>query len=191
VLCCAAPVPRDGPTPETVKALERAVPKGWTVTATGKTVTVKRDAEVSVYNPVGAPPRFNDDPPLGFNTKFEIVLTFRGRVSAEAYERMKRENAETEKKLDAHRDGLRAAQIRHKFDDWLPGTPEQEKLVAAYRKAQKELPAHRLPDVFDDLNSVDVARSLHFPLVFTTEREARECADVEAAVRGLFKPHSR
>jgi hypothetical protein len=191
VMLCAAPVPRDGPTPDTLKAITRAVPKGWTVTATGKTVTVKRDAEVRVHNPIGAPPRQPNDPPPGFNTKFEIVLTFRARVSAVEFDRMTAENAETEKKLDALRDGLRAAQIRHKFDEWLPSTPEQEKLVTAYRKAQKELPAHRLPDLYDDTNSIDAANSLRFPLLFTTEPERRECTEVEAAVRALFKSHTR
>ncbi len=188
----AAPVPPDAVPPEVLRAVRAKMPKGWTATVQGVTLTVRREKKVSLVNAIGRAPDIDGRPPVPDRTEpYELKLTFRPRVTAEAFERMEKENAETEKKLDKLRDGLRAAQIAHKFDDWLPGTPEQKKLVADYRAAQKALPYHRLPDVFTDTNSIDLDESVHWALSFTDANEAKECRGVKESVRGLFKPHAR
>jgi hypothetical protein len=120
---------------------------------------------------------------------YEITLRFRPRMSKETYERLQKENEETWKKVDAMRDKLREAGIRHKFDDWHPDTPEQKKLVEEYRVARKALPYHRLPDLYTETHSIDMWDSVQFPLSFADDEEAKACAQEIAPVLGLFKSH--
>jgi hypothetical protein len=192
LLLCAAPIPPDAVPPDALKAVKAKLPAGWTATVKGATLTVRRDKKVSLANIIGISPDPDGRPLAPDRTEFyEVTLTFRPRVTAVAFEDMEKENAETEKKLDKLRDGLRAARITHKFDDWLPDTPEQKKLVAEYRAAQKALPYHRLPDLYTDTNSIDLADSVHFALGFTDAAEAKECRDTRDALRALFKAHAR
>ncbi|MBM3983730.1 MAG: hypothetical protein FJ304_26365 [Planctomycetes bacterium] len=187
-----APVPPDAVPPDVVKAVKAKLPAGWTATVRGATLTVRREKKVGLINAIGRPPSPDGLPPAPDRTEhYELVLTFRPRVTAAAFGEMEKENAETETKLDTMRDGLRAARIAHKFDDWLPGTPEQKKLVAEYRAAQKALPYHRLPDAFTETRSIDFDESVGHWLSFTNGDEAKECRDTRDAVRALFKAHAR
>lgn len=188
-----APTPPDGVPPEALKAVKGVLPKGWTATANGVTLTVKREKKVGYYNPIGLTFDYGDkEKPIKPTVieAYEITLRFRPRVTAEAYEKLQKENKEIETKLEALRDGLRAARISHKFDDWLPDTPEQKKLVAEYRAAQKAMPYHRLPDVYTDTNSIDIDDSIRFPLCFADEEEAKECKHLYGTIRFLFKSHA-
>ena len=189
-LAAKAPVPPDGVPPQALKAVQGVLPKGWTATVKGVTLTVRREKKIGLYNPIGAPDLGREPITPTSIEPYEITLRFRPRLTAEAYEKLQKENKATAEKLEAMRDGLRAARISHKFDDWLPNTPEQKKLVADYRAAQKALPYHRLPDVYTDTHSIDIEDSVRFPLSFANAEEAKECWGVKGDIRGLFKPHA-
>jgi hypothetical protein len=181
-----APAP-DGVPPDVLKAVQGKLPKGWTATARGAALTVRREKKVGLWNPVGAPPRLDDKPPTATATEtYEITLGFRPLIKSEEYEKLRKENEESGKKLEAMRAELRAAKIAHKFDDWLPDTPEQKKLLAAYRAAQKAMPFHRLPDLYDRTHSIDLEDSIRFPLTFTSPDDAKECEQVKDSIRRLF-----
>jgi hypothetical protein len=185
----AAPAPDSVP-PDVLKAVQGVLPKGWGASAKGSVLTVRREKKVRLWNPIGAPLRLDDEPPTPTAIEpYEIRLRFRSLVSAEGYAKLRKENETVDGKLEAMRAEMRAARIAHKFDDWIPHTPEQKKLVAAYRAAQKALPFHRLPDLYDHTHSIDVESSIRFPLSFTTEAEAKECAGVNDAIRRLFSRH--
>ncbi|QJW93617.1 hypothetical protein [Frigoriglobus tundricola] len=186
-----APAPPDGVPPEAVKAVKGALPKGWTAAASGATLTIRCEKKIGLYNPIGLPAALAAHPPTPTAIEpYEITLRFRPRVTTGAFEELRKENEATAAKLDAMRDELRAAGIVHKFDDWLPDTPEQKKQVADYRAAQKAMPFHRLPDLYTQANSIDIEDSVRSPLAFTDAEEAKECRRVKEAIRGLFKSHS-
>lgn len=191
-LAAKAPTPPPAVPPEAVKAVKGVLPKGWDASAKGVTLIVRREKKIGLYNPIGLPPQLDDTPPTASVIEpYEITLQFRPRITAEKYERFEKENGATSAKLEEMRRGLRAAGISHKFDDWLPSTPEQKKLVAEYRAAQKAMPYHRLPDYYTETNSIDVEDSVRFPLTFADAGEAKECDRVKAAIQALFKPYSR
>lgn len=190
-LSAKAPAPPEPVPSEAVKAVKGVLPKGWTATVKGVTLTIQREKKVGLYNPIGQPFNNFEKPPVPLVTEpYEITLQFRPRVTVETYEKLLKENKATTEKLDAMRDGLRKAQITHKFDDWLPSTPEQTKSVADYRAAQKAMPYHRLPDLYTDTNSIDLSDSVRFPLLFTDPEVAKECEGVQEAIRKLFKSHA-
>jgi hypothetical protein len=190
-LSAKAPTPPEPVPAEAVKAVKGVLPKGWAASVNGTTLTVRREKKVGLHNPIGQPFDYFEKPPVPlFTEPYEITLRFRPRVTAETYEKLLKENKAITEKLEAMRDGLRKAQITHKFDEWLPNTPEQKKLVADYRAAQKAMPYHRLPDLYTDTNSIDLHDSVRFPLCFTDVEVAKECETVKQAIRKLFKPHA-
>jgi len=185
-----APTPPPAVPPEAVKAVKGVLPKGWDASTKGVTLTVRREKKVGLWDVLD--PGLDGEPPIPTETKtYEITLRFRPRLTAEKYERLVKENESTGAKLEEMRDRLRAAKITHKFDDWVPSTPEQKKLVEEYRAAQKTMPFHHLPDCYTETHSIDIADSVQFPMDFAYADEAKECNRVKAAVHALFKPYSR
>ncbi len=182
-----APAPAPSIPRDATDAVKGAAPKGWTVSTRGDTLTVRRDKEVTLYNPIGLPPSVDGKPPQGFKYTYEVRLKFRPRMKAEEYAKLAKENETLGAKLEMMRDGLRNARISHKFDDWLPSTPEQKKLVAEYRDAQKGI--HRLPDLHNETHSIDVEDSQGYFLLFTDTKDRDECAATKKAVLKLFKSH--
>jgi hypothetical protein len=108
-------------------------------------------------------------------------------VKPEEYAKLAQENEQLGETLEAMRGAMRKAGITHKFDDWLPSTPEQKGLVAAYRDAQKGL--HKLPARYSDTHSIDVSDTQGFPLLFVDAKERDECAKVRPTVLDLFKSY--
>lgn len=189
-LSAKAPVPPELVTPEVVKAVQGVLPKGWTASVKGTTITARREKKVGFNLAVGLDAFEGPPPTPDYVQTYEISLQFRPRMTAEKYDKMRKENDEIDKKLDAMRDKLRAAQISHKFDDWLPSTPEQKKLVAEYRAMQKAMSYHRLPDLYNDASSIDLADSVDPFLGFASGEEAKECQGVKEAICKLYKSHA-
>jgi hypothetical protein len=183
---------------EIEKQIRAGVPGGWTVTIKGDTLTVRRDQPVKVFRHVpNEPPR-----PADFDFKkdmekravaetYAITLHFRQRVSPEKYREWQKVNARRTETLEEWRRKLRAAQVAHKFDDYVPTTPEQKRLVAEYRKAQKEIPFRRLPNGYTPACSVDVRTSLSGGFGWTLIKKAqnRECGQVNKRIVGLFRTY--
>jgi hypothetical protein len=173
---------------ESLDAVRAALPEGWSASAKGDKLVVRRKNPVSLYNPIGAPPGPEGEPrKLAAPWPYEVTLRFRPLVSEKEYAQLNKKNAEVEGKVEKLRDGLRAAGIRHKFDDWLPETPEQKKLVEEYRVTQKGI--RRLPDLYTPSHSIEFGDSVGFVLLFAEEDERRECEKVKADVRKLFKAY--
>src|SRR5262245_19425723 len=80
-----APAPPDGVPPEALKAVKGVLPKDWTATATGTTLTVRREKKVGLFNFVGAPDTGGKPRTPTVIEAYEITLRFRPRVTAEAY----------------------------------------------------------------------------------------------------------
>ena len=175
---------------EAVERVKKVVPKGWAVSASEEAITIRRDKKVGVYNPNGRDVALDAKPPPADRAEgYEIVLWFRPAMGREEYDRQAAVNARIDMRLEKLRNGMRAAKIAHKFDSWLPDTLEQKKLVAEYRGAQLLMPTHRLPDLYTGTHCIDVEDSLGHFMVVADAAEAKECAAVLAAVRGLFKAY--
>lgn len=178
-----APAPPPAVPGAAIKAVKGSAPKGWTVSVKGDTLIVRRDAKVALYNPIGRPPNLTPQQ-LASEWDYEIRLRFRPRVGPEDFAKQQRENEQLGAKIEKMREGLRAAGIRHKFDEWLPNSDLQEEMVAAYRAEQKKL--HRLPDRYSDTHSIDVEDSQGHVLLFADGKEHEECAAVKTAVLKPF-----
>lgn len=187
-LCLGAPLPTAIPR-DAESAVRGVMPKGWAVSIKGESIVIRRDKDVGVFNTVGLPPMLDERVIVHFTQPYLITLRFRAQVGLEEYKQLRRENAAIDRKLEVLRDGLRAARIRHKFDDWLPETDEQKSLVAEYRAAQKANPWHRLPDGYTETHSVEIGDPVPFPLAISRDEERKECEAVMKAVRGLFKSY--
>lgn len=182
----AAPAPPPAVPEAAIRAVRGAAPKGWTVSAKGDTLVVRRDTPVWLYNPIGAPPNLTPQQ-LASQRDYEIRLTFRARVGPEDFAKQQKENEQRGATIEKMREGLRAAGIRHKFDEWLPNSDLQEEMVAAYRAEQKKL--HRLPDLYSDTHSIGVADSQGHFLLFTDAGERDECAAAKTVLRKPFKSY--
>ncbi len=178
----AIPVPRD-----VERQIREVVPKGWSVSVKGSRLVVRRDRPVPVYFslPNAAPqdPAQPRKPPT--NVTFEITLRFLRPISPARYRRLRAENEATAKKLEALRENLRR-RVSHKFDDFLPRTDEEKRLVAEYRRAQKTLPHHRLPDSYTKGCSVRTSTSQSPFAVHASAATKKECDRVRETILGLF-----
>jgi hypothetical protein len=180
---------------EAVERVKKVAPKGWAVSASEEAITIRRDKKVGVYNPNGRDVALDNKPtPADWTEGYEIVLWFRPAIGREEYDRLAKVNAEIDTKMEKLRNGMRAAKIAHKFDSWLPDTPEQKKLVTEYRAAQLLMPTHRLPDLYTESYSIEVEDSLGHFMVVADPTEAKECAVVMKDLWRQFKaykPHER
>jgi len=183
---------------EIEKQVRAGVPQGWTVTVKGDTLTVRRKQPVKVFHHVPNEPAR----PADFDFKkdrerravaetFAITVRFRQRVSQELYRDWQKVNAQRAEKLEAWRRKLQEARVGHKFDEYVPTTPEQKRLVAAYRKAQKEIPSKRLPFGYTRTCSIDMQTSLSrgFGHTLINKAEERECKQVHKRIVGLFRAY--
>lgn len=181
-----APAPPPAVPETAIRAVKEAAPKGWTVSVKGDALVVRRDAKVALYNPFGRPPNLTNEQ-LASPWDYEIRLRFRARVGPAGFAKQQKENEQRAETIEKMREGLRAAGIRHKVDEWLPNSDLQEEMVAAYRAEQKKL--HRLPDLYSDTHSIDVEDSQGSYLLFTDEKERDECAAAKKALLKLFKSY--
>ncbi len=135
-----------------VRAIRSVLPKGWTVSVVTNRIIVQRD------NPVrwervhpNEPGRGVGDPPPKPDLSegvYRLTLKCGPKMTMETYERLAAENAATEKERERLERGLR--DISHKFDQYIPATPEEQKRLAAYREAVANLPRHELPDLYGE-----------------------------------------
>jgi hypothetical protein len=185
---------QNGPAPELsvpeadVKAICGSVPKGWTVTVKDHTVIIQRDVQVKLLpNPINAPPNFANSPPTPASTwPYVICVRYRPKLSDEEYAKLKKENESQAVKIERLREGLREARITHKFDDYLPDSPEQKKSVAEYRAEQQKI--HTLPNYRSDIHALEISDNRHFTIPMTEQTEIADCAAAMKAICELFKP---
>jgi hypothetical protein len=172
--------------PETVVRQARAaVPEGWTVEAKGDLLLVRRKKPVEVVRHLpNGPADGRGEPP---HTAEEYVLAFRfvPYLSEAGYERRLAEIARREQDLEALRAKLR--HVTNKFDEYLPDTPEDKKLVAAYEVAKKQLSGLRPPDYFTETHGIEEKPPLSVFASLASEKERDECELVRARVTLPFE----
>jgi len=180
---------------ELAKQIKSLLPKGWKVVTRADTLVVRRDQPVRFYNPINLPPFSSKEAFQTYVRKnsvqfmYELSLRFRPRMRHKEYKRLEAVNARTSKRLEALRDNLR--HIPHKFDDYLPSSPEEKRLVQEYRRAEKKLPHHRLPDMYSARHSIDLTRQPVTGWVFVDKKTSQECSKVQGQVIGLFKRYKQ
>ena len=183
----------DVPT-EVVDRVKAAVPEGWTVSADGDILTVRRDRPVKRYNVINMPLlpgkelREREMAEHAWKGPYEIKFRFGPRLSRQEIDRLRAENDRRAKVIEGHIKGLEG--VDHKFDDYLPNTPEERKLVDAYHAAEKANPIVPLPEYCTETRSVYDESPLDTPnLVFIDEEVGKECGEVKGKVSSLFRSH--
>lgn len=181
------------PTPvptETLDKVKAALPEGWKASASGDTLTVRREKPVEIYNAVNLPAAPDDAKgreelkARARSEPYEIKLRFTPRIGPDERRLLLLKNRETLKALEAQRDGLR--DIPHKFNEYLPSTPDQKQRVAAYEKARKSLVFQDLPGYYTDRYSIYASDSVSPFEGFLDEKVGRECRAVLGKLQGLF-----
>jgi hypothetical protein len=171
-----------------VRALIR---DGWTVSARGNDIVIRRDkpvqfAQVEINAPP-LPPGKERRPNLEEGV-FQLTLRFAPRMTTDEYERLAAMNAASERERDRLR---RAVGVSHKFDQFLPSTPEEKERVRAYHEAVAKLPWHTLPDLYTPEYSICLLRSGSGLSYVFDKPAAAECQDVEETLLryfGMYNP---
>jgi hypothetical protein len=178
---------------ELAKRIKSLLPKGWTMVARGDTFIVRRLKPAQFYCPINQPAFPTKEAFLAYlrkhspESKYELSLRFRPRVSHKEYAQLSAQNDQTSKRLEVMRDKL--GHIPHKFDDYLPSTPEDKRLVREYQQAKAKLPRHRLPDMYSAQHSIYLTRVPVRGWEFVEEETGQECNKVADNIRVLFKPY--
>jgi len=172
-----------------VARVKAVVPEGWTVSAEGDTLKVRRDREVETYNNINLPPLGPDEIleyVKGHTRKepFAITLRFAPRMTVEERERLHAQNDQAAVALRKKEEALEG--IPHKFDQYLPSTPAETRLVEEYQKARKTVHFHDLPRFHGERHSLYAKTSPDFDAGFFDGEVGRECRRVEARVFALY-----
>ncbi|MBL7223638.1 MAG: hypothetical protein ISS72_07285 [Candidatus Brocadiae bacterium] len=169
-----------------LKRIEAVLPAGWSVRTAGDTVTVSRNDEAEAYNAINLPTHsgIGDLRKGGFTFahRYELTLRVGPHVAPDEFTRRIVANTATAKAMRELQARMR--HISHKFDDYLPKTPADKKLVAGYRRLKAAL--HDLPDLYDDAHSIWSSDSLGFAVVFASDAVGKECRGVHGKVAALF-----
>lgn len=165
------------------------LPQGWSVTADRNTIRVRRWDLVELGVPAVNAPAGTEGPIWTEAWPYVIVLNFQPPITPAELQRRGEANARREEELIAFRVKLR--NVPRKFDEYLPATSDEKKLVEQYRKAQKKLPYFELPTLFDDDCAVVIKDTLsdpraEFRYVLDPEVKA-ECDAVHEEVTLMFR----
>jgi hypothetical protein len=169
-----------------VHTIARIVPEGWSAHCDGQRLVVSRDQTVEFYNTVNLPANTGIDELRreGFvhKTSYAVTLRFGDRIAPETYRRLAARDSAISEQMATMQDQMR--HIPHKFDAYLPNTPEDKQLVKAYNRLKASL--HDLPDYFDEKHSIWVSDSLGWACAFASEEVGDECTAVRNKVLAQF-----
>jgi hypothetical protein len=169
-------------TPELlVGEIGRILPPGWRVERVPKDdriVMVTRSEPAMMAGGINTD--VNGSPRL---EQYSFELYVREFITPPQYSAMETENRQTEARLEAMYEGMQ--DIPHKFDAFLPSTPEQQQQVAAYNALKQKL--HRLPDFHYHDVSLDVRADDYRGA--TSQEVADECNKVRRQVYSLLMPY--
>jgi hypothetical protein len=178
-----------GPDQATTQAVAALLPTGWSVRRDSVSLVISRDEPVEFYNTVNLPRHSGIDElkKAGFTHKtgYTLTLRFGSQITREAYGRSVEENRRISRDMAAMRDKMR--HIHHKFDSYLPDTPEDKRLVETYNRLKGS--AHDLPDCHDEKHSIWVRQSVDWPCTFASEKVGHECATVRDKVLAQFQTY--
>lgn len=142
-----------------VERVRKLVPReGWTVTVSDNDIVIQRTKPVPMLV-------FHANDPI-WDGKTErkpsreqtirFVLRFGPKLAIDEYDRLAAINEASNKEHDRLKSLVR---VTHKFDDFLPSTPEEKERVRLYREAVAKLPRHELPDLYTPEHSVTFLHS--------------------------------
>ncbi len=166
------------------------VQTGWHSEVLGNAVLVTRNKKVEIYLTVNLPTSRVEDlrkRKMTIDERYVIMLRVGPRVSLEEYRKKKVANAETAKKMIAL--GKTMRHIGHKFDSYLPSTPEERKLVEQYEELKKS--RHDLPDGYSETHSIWISESTGWSCAFADEAVGKECREVRGTIADLFRSYER
>jgi len=173
----------------TMRSIKALLPAGWSVQCDGVSLVISRDEPVEFYNTVNLPRHSGIDElrKKGFThkTRYALTLRFGPPITREAYGQLVEENDGVSRDTAAMRDRMR--HIRHKFDSYLPNTPEDRRLVETYDRLRKSL--HDLPDCHDEKHSVWMGESVAWPCAFASEKVGHECETIRDKVLARFQTY--
>jgi len=155
---------------EIAAALQSDIPEGWTVKADSSCITISRDAQITLLNPVSLPggdlEKLLRD--FGHKTDYLIVLTFRERMTDEQYAQLK-----------ANRDrAIKKIADNQKIDG-----------KTKYGMMRQERNRHPLPTHFNSRFSIYLHRTDPPPLQVYPKSAADERAKILEAVSKLMTKH--
>jgi len=199
VATLAPPFPKDaqppkesavkGPDQATTRAIEALLPEGWSVRRDRVSLVIARDEPVEYFSTVNLPDHSGIDElrKEGFThkTRYTLTLRFGPPITRERYRQLSAKNSKISRDMAAMRGKMR--HIHHKFDSYLPNTPEDRRLVETYERLGKSL--HDLPDCHDEKHSVWVGESVDWPCDFASEKVRHQCATVRNKVLARFQTY--
>ena len=158
------------------------LPSGWTVSTRDDTILVQRD-QPAVTNDEAAR---DWDREHAFPASYEIRFTFQDKMSLPTYARLNAENAAYDKHRAQMKRDMR--NIPHKFDSFIPDTPEQRTRVAEYEKFLASY--HPLPDFYcDDYSVTSSAPDDGTLIIYDPPGADTECKNVKQRILSLFHPY--
>ena len=160
-------------------------PNGWEVESRGNSIVVKRLKPVPIIDIVPNAPWMWNAPAQKPDREVAVSYSLRmaPKMSRAEYDRLAAINAASANEY--HRLKL-AVNVSHKFDEFVPTTPEEKARVKAFREAAAKLPRHELPQLYSLDHSVFVTLPLDGWSYFAPGAASDECRAVEASLSRLF-----
>jgi hypothetical protein len=117
---------------------------------------------------------------------YVITLRFRPLVSSEEYRRLIDANRSMTAKIEEIRKQLRSRRLTTKFDDFLPNTPEDKKLIEEFKRLKRSI--QPLPRFHDENRTVDIRDSLDkwSSAFFANGRIAKQVESIRSQIERLF-----
>jgi hypothetical protein len=166
-------------------------PSGWSAARTNSAIVLRRIAPVRMVNLINAPPtkEGESDDAYQFAHSYMDHCSIRLRLgeprSLPQLAEMRRQNATVQEKLA----GLekKMGRISHKFDQYLPSTPQEKKLVAEYAATKAtycEVPEYHFEDfaAYVTVEPPDLYG-------FYSLKDSEECKSVRVAVLSNLQPY--
>lgn len=121
-----------------------------------------------------------------WHERYVITLRFRPLVNTEEYRRLVDADKATKAKIEKLRRELDSRRLTAKFDDFLPNTPEDKKLIEEYQKLKKSV--QPLPRFHNENRTVDIRDSLDkwFSAFFANGRIAKQAESIRSQIERMF-----
>lgn len=176
----------------TVAKIKGVLQEGWDVSQSENKIFITRRSPVSFYTAVSLP-SFEDLRNEMIEERkreyeYKITLELGERLSIEKYREFETLNSKTESELGELKD--RMSNFKSK-DDYTPKTPKDEALYNEYKQALRNLPYKRLPDLYDNQNSIYIKTSRYYRSAFYYPREESECRAVLENIYSFAESYKR
>jgi hypothetical protein len=168
------------------------LPEGWSALCTPNAMAVRRRDPVRMVNLVNAPPRDKEESiehyrlSRSFMGDCQITVRLRERPAVEQLADLNRQNAAVAEKQARLENTMRP--MPHKFDDYLPSTPEEKRWVDEYKILKAsccEIPQYQ----FRDYAAYVVMEPPPGMLEFYVQEESQEYERACSAVISRLGPY--